>query len=249
MVGLTPQEAAQALAGPVGFLGGWFMASRSTYKRGGELGFNGMAFYYAGRGAALGDANAEVVASAMTFFPAALVETMWREGRKVLDPPAALAAFCECCWSWGRRRLAEAPELDLTTALLARVIDGADAAALPLFAGWREAPRPADLAALAAHLLHVLREFRGGAHGLAVLASGLRPVEAAAASATDFYTPQSVGWSEPLPEVTSEIRARRAAAEELTDRIVAPAFAVLTPGERAELVTRVKALAVSAKSG
>ena len=70
---------------------------------------------------------------------------------------------------------------------------------LPLFAGWRAAPRPADLPALTGHLLQVLREHRGGVHGLAVLASGLTPLEACAGSATEFYKPQSVGWTDPLP--------------------------------------------------
>jgi hypothetical protein len=166
-----------------------------------------------------------------------------------MDPPAALAAFSESCWRWGRRRLADAPELPRTCELLARVIGAADAAALPLFAGWRQAPRPDDPPALSAHLLHVLREFRGGVHGIAVRASGLSPVEAATASATDFYKPQDVGWTDPLPEVTPDIRARRKEAEELTDRMAAPAFAELGDEERAELVALVGAVAKSAKSG
>jgi hypothetical protein len=249
VVGLNPLEAASALAAPVGLLGGWFMASKSTYAYGGELGFEGMTFYYLGRGGAMGDVKAEVVASAMTFFPAELVETMWRAGKTVMAPEAALAAFSEACWRWGRKRFASVSDLERTNELLARVCDSADAAGLPLFAGWRVAPRPADMPALACHLLHVLREQRGGVHGLAVLASGLTPLEACAASATDYYKPQSVGWSDPIPEATDELRARRAAAEDLTNRMVAPALAVLEPDELAELVERVQGLATAAKSG
>lgn len=249
MVGLNPRETAHALAAPVGLLGGWFMVSRTTYAYGGELGFKGMAFYYAGRGGALGDAPAEVVASAMTFFPHPLVEQMWREGRAVMEPLDALAAFSESCWRWGRRRLANAPDLERTAELLARVVDSADSAGLPLFAGWRQAPRPADPPARATHLLHVLREFRGGVHGIAVRASGLTPLEAATAGATDYYKPQDVGWTEPLPELTDELRARRRAAEELTDQIAAPAFSELAEDERVELVQLVEAAAGSAKSG
>ncbi len=248
-MGLNPLEAASGLAGPVGLLGGWFMASRSTYAHGSELGFEGMAFYYLGRGGALGDARPEVVASAMTFFPAPLVESMWQAGRAVMTPQAALAEFSECCWRWGRKRFAAVTGLERTTELLGRVVDAADGASLPLFAGWRAAPRPPDLPALTSHLLHVLREHRGGVHGLAVLASGLTPVQAAAASATEFYRPQSVGWADPLPEVTEELMARRRAAEELTDRMVAPALAALDSAELTELVKRVQALAVAAKSG
>jgi Helix-turn-helix family len=199
VVGLNPIEAASALAGPVGLLGGWFMASRSTYAYGSELGFEGMTFYYLGRGGAMGDVRPEVVASAMTFFPSPLVETMWQAGKAVMSPQAALEAFSEACWRWGRKRFCAVTGLERTTQLLARVADSADAASLPLFAGWRAAPRPADLPALASHLLQVLREHRGGVHGLAVLASGLTPLEACAASATDFYQPQSVGWADPRP--------------------------------------------------
>jgi hypothetical protein len=249
VVGLNPLAAASALAAPVGLLGGWFMASRSTYAYGSELGFEGMTFYYLGRGGAMGDVNPEVVASAMTFFPAALVETMWQAGKAVMSPQAALAAFSETCWRWGRKRFGAVTELERTTQLLARVADSADAAGLPLFAGWRSAPRPEDRPALASHLLHVLREHRGGIHGLAVLASGLTPLEAATASATDYYQPQSVGWTDPLPEVTDDLRIRRKAAEELTDRMVAPALAVLEAAELDELVERVLALATAAKSG
>ncbi|HEX4018695.1 MAG TPA: hypothetical protein VHX15_18295 [Frankiaceae bacterium] len=249
MVRLNPLEAATALAGHVGFLGGWFMASRSTYAYGNELGFDGMTFYYLGRGGALGDAKPEVVASAMTFFPPSLVETMWQAGKAVMTPEAGLAAFSECCWRWGRKRFGAVQGLDRTSELLARVADTADGAALPLFSGWRAAPRPPDLPALTSHLLQVLREHRGGMHGLAVLASGLTPVEAAAASATEFYKPQSVGWADPLPEITDDLLARRQAAEDLTNQMVAPAFAVLEPAELGELVERVEALAAAAKSG
>jgi hypothetical protein len=249
VVGLNALEAATELAHPVGFLGGWFMASRSTYAYGSELGFEGMAFYYLGRGGALGDAEPGVVASAMTFFPAPLVETMWQAGKAVMTPEEGLAEFSECCWRWGRKRFAAVSGLERTTELLARVADAADAAALPLFAGWRAAPRPSDLPGLTSHLLQVLREHRGAIHGLAVLASGLTPVEAAAASATEFYKPQSVGWTDPLPEVTDELLARRKAAEDLTNRMVAPALAGLEPAELSELVERVKALLLAAKSG
>jgi hypothetical protein len=251
VVGLNPLEAASALAAPVGLLGGWFMASKSTYAYGGELGFDGMTFYYLGRGGAMGDVKPEVVASAMTFFPASLVETMWQAGSAVMTPEAGLAAFSEACWRWGRKRFAAVAEGDLqrTNELLACVADTADAAGLPLFAGWQVAPRPADMPALACHLLHVLREHRGGIHGLAILASGLTPLEACAASATDYYKPQSVGWTEPIPEATPELQGRRKDAEELTNRMVAPALAVLGPDELDELVERVQALANAAKSG
>lgn len=245
-------EVAEALSLPTGYLGGRWMASAATYVYGGELGFAGRSFYYLGRGAALGDVLPEVVTSAMIFFPSYVVEPLWLEGRKVMEPAAGLAAFSECCWKWGRDRLSGAADLPRTTQLLAKAIDTADGASLALFAGWREAPRPTDLPSLAAHLMHVLREFRGGSHGLAVLASGLTPVEAAVAGtrAAGVASPESVGWDGPLPERTAELVTRRAEAEELTNRLVARGFAGLDDAERAELFEGVNGLqaAVAASS-
>lgn len=249
-------EVAQTLALPTGYLGGRWMASKATYVYGAELGFPpGRSFYYFGRGAALGDVRPEVVTSAMSFFPSYVVEPMWREGRAVMEPPAALAAFSECCWRWGRDRLSGAAELARTTELLAKAIDTADGASLALFAGWRQAPRPGDLPALAGHLMQVLREYRGGSHGVAVLASGLTPVEAAVAGerAAGVASPEAVGWIEPLPERTDDMVSRRRAAEELTNVLVARGFDGLDDGERAELVERVQglsaAVAASSKTG
>ena len=109
--------------------------------------------------------------------------------------------------------------------------------------------------ALAAHLMHVMREFRGGSHGLAVLASGLTPVEAAVAGAREagVASPETVGWTGPLPERTDELVARRQAAEELTNGMVARGLVGLDDEERTELVGLVNALmaavAASSKTG
>ena len=44
------------------------MTDPATYAYGAELGFEGMDFYVAGRGGALGDVPADVVAAAFVFF-------------------------------------------------------------------------------------------------------------------------------------------------------------------------------------
>ncbi len=227
------------------------MADPATYKRGAATGAVGRAFYTVGRGGALGDVSGVVVASAMTFFPVPMVVAEWDTGRAALTPEAAVAAFCECCWGWARGRMASAPHLVHTVALLARVVDGASAAALPLFAAWREAPRPDDLPALAGHLLHVLREHRGGSHAMAVLASGLTPLEAVVgrASTVPSLSPNAADWGEPLPEVNERLLERLAAAETLTNQLVAPALSALDAAERAELTARLLAIRPPAKTG
>jgi hypothetical protein len=245
-------DTAKALASPVGYLGGIWMTDPATYEHGARVGVKGRGFYFVGRGAAMGDVRAEVVAAAMAFFPWDQATDFYNEGRSQLDPAPALEAFSACLWDWGRRRISAAPNLDRTAQLLARVVDGADAAGLALFAGWRQAPRPTDQPGLAIHLLHVLRELRGGSHVIAVFASGISPVEAAVVRAElmpRFGTAESMGWSAPLPECTAELLARRAAAEELTDRMMASAFSILSDSERAELVECVLAVKAAAKTG
>jgi len=75
-----------------------------------------------------------------------------------------------------------------------------------------------------------------------VLAAGLTPLEAVLAHSTAVLLPSGeanaeyFGWPRPYPEVTDEIRARWARAEELTDVLVEPAFAALSQHESAELV-------------
>jgi hypothetical protein len=249
---MNPLETAKALASPVGYLGGIWMTDPATYEHGEAAGIKGRGFYFAGRGAAMGDVRAEVVAAAMAFFPWEQVTDFYNEGRSQLSPERALEAFSTALWDWGRKRVSSAPDLDRTAQLLARVVDAADASGRPLFAGWRASPRPTDPAGLTIHLLHVLRELRGGTHAIAVFASGMTPVEAAVVRADlmpRFGTAESMGWTPPLPECTDELRARRVAAEELTDQMMAAVFATLSDSDRAELVECVLAVKAASKTG
>ena len=128
-------------------------------------------------------------------------------------------------WS-GAGRLAE---------LLARIADAAAAPGLPLFAGWRGVPLPADAPGRAVQLAHVLREHRGGLHAIAVLAGGLTPLQAVLARDDGPARARFLRWPEPYPQVSEEIRERRLAVEELTDDLAAPAYAVLDDAQAAEL--------------
>ncbi|GAB3889908.1 hypothetical protein GCM10027612_33130 [Microbispora bryophytorum subsp. camponoti] len=99
--------------------------------------------------------------------------------------------------------------------------------------------------ALAAHLLHVVRELRGGRHATAVVAHGLDPLDATLVGADGTGTPipydrasdvaRFLAWPEPYPEPSAETAERRAGAEKLTDDLVARAYAALGPAELAEL--------------
>ncbi len=109
----------------------------------------------------------------------------------------------------------------------------------PLFAGWRAVPLPDDAAGRAAQLLFVAREHRGAPLLAALAAQGLTALEAVIVSggpdAAALY-----GWPEPYPD-PEPLRERHAAAIALTDRLAAPAYAVLDTAESTDLVALLEA--------
>lgn len=232
---MTPEDTAAATAGPIGAMGGAFMLSRKTLKKGPELGFpKGWSFYFAGRGGVLGDVVPDVIAAAFVFFPVAFVQQQWLLGRAVMEPSAAAAAYAEACQDWGREHLTGAPDLDQLVELLRRVAAGGDPAGAPMFAGWRAMALPDDAPGAAAQLLHVLREYRGGMHGIAVLASGLAPRDAVIAAGGEGNA-QFFNWPEPYPD-RDEFLDAHSEAEDRTDALAGRAFAALGADEREELV-------------
>jgi hypothetical protein len=234
------RETAAAVRAQIVRLGGSFMRSREAKEYNRQTGWPGWGPYMRGRCGVLGDVDADVVTAAAGFFPAEVVRESWEHGREV---PAAETArrYAHACQEHGRRKLSGFADADRLAELLAAVARHADVAGAPLFAGWRAMPLPADGPARAAQLAHVVRELRGGRHLTAVQAAGLTPLEAVLTGGS-LLTPDGAtqarhfGWPEPYIEVTDELRARRARAEELTNELTAPAFAVLTDAEADELV-------------
>ena len=171
----------------------------------------------------------------------AVVERVWNGARRQIEPRAAGALYMECCADHGRRRLADVGGLDDFNAAASKVLAAADADSLALFAGINAEPRATDAPGLALQLIAVLREYRGSAHLLALRCVGLNSKIAHLVKRPEMA--KGFGWSEAdMPEVTPEIRAALAEAEEITDRIVRPAFAVLTTAERHHLVSTLRAI-------
>lgn len=237
------REIAAAVKGPVGRLGGAFMISREAKAFAQEAGLEGyFPAYFRGRCGVLGEVDADVVAAAAGFFPAEAVREAWEAAAEV---PAASAAqrYAVVAQDFGRRKLAGLPEGDAARLgeLLRLVADGADVVGAPLFAGWRAVPLPDDPRARVIQLAHVVRELRNGLHIVAVLATGLSPLEAVLSGGSALLSDgetnaEYFGWPRPYPEVTEDVRARREDAERLTDTLIAPAFEVLDDGEAKELV-------------
>ena len=243
---MTPLETAAALAGPVGGLGGRFMLDPSTFARAPEIGLPaGFEYYAVGRFGVLGDVAANVIVASGVMFEPNLVESLWNSARPLAEPRAVAHHYATVCQDWGRQRLSGNDGLDRLAELLEKVVANAPVHGLPLFAGWQAVPRPTDGAGATYQLLHTLREYRFGCHAIAALAEVLSPLEAVLAGPGGEGNAAMFGWSEPYPEVTDDVRTRRAAAEARTDALAARAFEILDESERAELVERVTALQVS----
>lgn len=76
---------------PIVDVGGGFMLDPATTARGEEFGLDFGGFYALGRGGVLGDADADIVASAFVFFNPTLVRVIW-EGARAKREPAATAS-------------------------------------------------------------------------------------------------------------------------------------------------------------
>jgi hypothetical protein len=236
---VTPEECAHAVAGPIGRFGGDWMMAPSSFVPAIEAGFAGLDFYYRGRGGVLGEVDADVVVAAMGLLGPDLATSSWNDGRAVMEPDQAARMFAEACADFGRANFVAEVDYRELAELSGTVIRAADCAGLPLFAGWRAMPVPEDPKGGAAHQLNVLRELRGGAHVVAVIAHGLSPLQATLAS-TGPGVARFLGYSEPFPEVTDSVRATREEVEVTTNAIVAPAFAALDESVRLHFVEAVR---------
>lgn len=203
--------------------------------------------YFRGRTAVLGDPPPGVVASVLGIFPEWLVEAALVRS---LPADRAADAYLGACWDWARNHLADVPEAERFAKLAFTVVDAADASALPLFRGWRDAARPEDAPAALGHALMVLRELRGGLHFAALRAVGLGVTQAVALDPGGGRGRLlRTGWRPEDAEALlasvadrPDLRERWRRAEQATDDRFDDALAVLTDAERAEFADRLLAL-------
>lgn len=231
-------EAATRSAAAVSAIGSHFMLDGATYKRGAELGFQGLDFYITGRGGVLGDVDADVVSAAFTFFEPGAVRTLWEQGRAVLPAAEAGREFAACCATWAEANVPDDLDAARLAELAGQVVATARPACAAVFAGFRALPVPASPKAAAVHQMNALRELRLGLHGAAVVAAGLTPLQA-----LSVRTPQMApvfGWAE-LADVT-DLQPVWDGAEARTDAAMAHAFEGLDAAGRDELVERADAL-------
>ncbi len=235
---MDSEEAARQTAPVIVSLPAGFMLDGATYAHGGELGFDGIDFYVAGRGGALGDVDGTVVAAVFVFFHPPTIVERWDRGRAVMAPDEAAQAFAGCLDAWAAAHLGDGIDYARLAELEGKVIAAASPAAAPLAAVWAALPEPKEPKALALHRMNILREWRGAIHGAAVVASGLEPLDAVM-----VRTPGMAGlfgWPEPHPD-PMPYKTQWADAEKATNRAIARAYAHLDAAERAEFVELVLA--------
>lgn len=245
---MNPLEAAIASGDAVNGLGTQFMLDMDTYAYGGELGYDGLDFYVAGRGGALGDVPAGVVTAAFVFWEPTHVQAAWDRTADKLPRRVAAQHFATAAHRWAEAHVPATVDVERLAVLAEQVADHASPAGAPLFAGWRSLDEPAAdrPEALAVHRMNGLRELRGALHGAAVLCQGIAP-HAAVARRTPYML-DVFGWKEPHPD-KADVRGPWAEAQAATERAIAPAFEGLSEAERVEFVELATALQAAVTGG
>lgn len=223
-------------------VGGAYYFTPETLAHGKSIGLNGLQFYFGGRGGVLGDVEEPVVTSAFAYFAPSMVKKFW-DGAKAVMPPRQIAReHFTCAHEFGRNLIGAIEGLVEFNEIAAKVRTTIDPAGLALYAGLAGEPMPADPQAAAYQHIMVLREFRGSAHIVAILGSGLDIHVADAIS-----SPENIkvhGYPEDaLPVPTDEERAIMRRADALTNELTAKAYAVLTATERQHFATTLRNIA------
>jgi hypothetical protein len=216
--------AVQSTSVPIHDIGTAIYLSPDVLGWAGEWGWsNPFAFYFAGRGGMLGDVTPDVVASAFGWFCPVAVTAMYSEGVGVAGARGAAERMAEAHAKWGDKYYTEVDGLKEAVAVSEDLVNGLEGAAIPLFVGWRQAPKSENAGGRAAQLMQMLREWRGGLHLVATTAVGLSPLEAILTNEGEGQA-KFFGWSEPFPDV-AVIKAKHDEAEAMTDRLCAATLA------------------------
>ena len=122
---------------------------------------NPFAFYFAGRGGMLGEVGPDVATSAFGWFEPTMVHAMFSEGVGVAGATGAAARMAEAHGRWGEKHYGDVEGVAEIAALTAELVDNLEGSGIPLFVGWRNAPRAASAAGQAAQLMQILPRMEG----------------------------------------------------------------------------------------
>lgn len=226
--------------------------------------------YFAGRAAPLGRVPAEVVHALFYSFAegevARHIPAVW----DTATPEAATRARERGSVAALRRilgRLADSPGLARAADLATKAATSAPTEGRPLYAAFRTLPVPEEPVARLWHAGTLLREHRGDGHVAALVAAGIGGTEAHVLHALSEGMPaEKFGRLHHLPAaqlgaVVDGMRARglidapdrlsdtgrqtKTWIESLTDRLAAPAYDWLEPGELDQLIADLEPLAAA----
>ncbi len=211
-----------------------------------SMGLKGMEFYVAGRGGSMGDCEGSVVAAAFGYFNPVIINAAWSLATAKHPARVIGDAHYEVAAHLGREKLTNMPGLNEFTDAMEKVFNAADTDGLALFAAYKSMPLAEDTPARAMQLAVSLREFRGSAHLIAIRAVGLTSKQAHYVKRPNDM--KNFGWGEDdTPHVDDQVRALMVQAENLTDALCIPAYAVLNDAERKALVDGAKAFEAALK--
>ena len=244
MTSMTNEELLANACPLIGTLGAAFYFTPATLGRGGALGLDFAQFYVMGRGGVLGDVEPVTVWSAFGYFNPAMVDATWNAGKAIMAPREAAREHFACAATHGREHYSGVAGIEAFVEAADAVVAAADPFGLSLFAGYSAEPRADDAPARAQQLLTVLREYRGSAHLIALRAAGVD-----SKTAHFVKRPNDIGmfgWTAAdAPQITDATHTAMAEAERTTDKIVAPAFAVLDDAGRESLMTGLAGIAAA----
>lgn len=216
-------------------LGSAYYFTPETIAVGAGLGLDRGQFYFLGRGGVLGDVEPLTVFSTFGYFNPAVVAYVWNASKAIVDPRLAARAFLNCAADHGRRLLAGVEGLGAFNACAEKIVAAAAPEGLTLFAAIAAEPLVDDAPGRTMQLISLLRELRGSAHLVALVATGLSSKTAHYISRPDDVA--LFGWAPAdAPTITDEDLSKKANAEALTDALVAPAYGALDEAEAASFV-------------
>jgi hypothetical protein len=241
---MTPEELVDAACPLFASVGAAFYFDPLTLEHGKELGLGGFRFYFLGRGGVLGDVEAPVIESAFGYFAPGLVAKIWNSSRVLAAPRLAGRAYVQEAQRFGRATLGHVGGLAEFCSAVEAVRDAVPPAGLALYAGWAAEPLPDDPPGRAMQLAAVMRELRGSVHLLAVVASGVQPKVAHYFRRPNEFT--TFGYTESeVPTLTEDDHRRIAAADALTDELMARAYGALDPTGRDALLAGIRGMAAA----
>jgi hypothetical protein len=222
-------------------MGAAFYFIPETLAVGKAMGLGGMEFYVQGRAGQMGNTEPEAVAAAFGYFKPALLKSVLDAANAKSEPRVTGAAFMNACATMSRAKLSGVADLDALVAVLEKVNNAADGDGLALYAAINTEKLAEDAAGRLLQLIAILREYRGSAHLVALRAAGVDSRTAHYMKRPDMW--KQFGYTEEeAPVITDAVKAARAEAENITDRIVEPAYAVLSDAERNVLVDGLNAV-------